>query len=97
MPIDELKLSEMRDYFSHKPVLKAWLFGSQAREDNVSSSDYDILLELDYDQLIGLEFVNMKLELEELLKSKVDLVTLAGISKYILPAVEKERKLIYER
>lgn len=97
MPVDELKLSAIRTYLSHKPVIKAWLFGSQAREENHSSSDFDILLELDYDQLIGLEFINMKLELEELLESHVDLVTTAGISKYILPLVEKERKLIYER
>ncbi|GBD94890.1 hypothetical protein BMS3Abin05_02506 [bacterium BMS3Abin05] len=39
----------------------------------------------------------MKLELQEILKRKADLVSNNAISKYIRPQIEKERYLIYER
>jgi len=39
----------------------------------------------------------MQLELEEILERKVDLVSSKGISKYIKPIVDTEKKLIYAR
>lgn len=38
----------------------------------------------------------MQLNLQELLAKKVDLVSANGISKYIQPIIEKEKKLIYK-
>lgn len=80
-----------------KPVLRAYLFGSQARNESDDNSDVDILVELDYSKPIGLLFVRMQLELEELLKRKVDLLSSKGMSKHIQPFVEQDKILIYEK
>lgn len=39
----------------------------------------------------------MKLELESLLQVKVDLLSDKGMSKYIRPYIEHDKKLIYEK
>jgi len=97
MKISQKSIDKISNYFQDKPILKAYLFGSQIREDARAESDVDILVELDYEQKIGLLFVEMQMELEELLQKKVDLVTTNGISKYIEPIIKNERELIYER
>ena len=83
--------------FKNKPVKKAFLFGSVSRNEEDDLSDVDILVELDYSQPIGLGFVRMKLELEYLLKIKVDLLTSNSVSKYIKPFIDSEKILIYEK
>lgn len=88
---------KIREYLKNKPVFKAYLFGSYAREDASDESDIDILLELDYSKHIGLEYVQMKLDIEKILNKSVDLVTDRALSKYIKPIVDKEKILIYER
>lgn len=84
-------------FFKNQPVKKAFLFGSTARNEDVENSDIDILVELDYSKPIGLGFVKMKLELEDLLNRKVDLLTNRSISKYIKPFIDSEKILIYEK
>lgn len=81
----------------NKPVKRAFLFGSAARGEQDEQSDVDILVELDYSQPIGLGFVRMKLELEDLLKRKVDILTSNSVSKYIQPFIDSEKILIYEK
>jgi uncharacterized protein len=85
------------DYFQNKPVLKAYLFGSYVRGEANEQSDVDILIELDYSQSIGLAFVEMQLDLRNMLSRKVDLVSERGLSKFIKPFIEKEKELIYAR
>jgi uncharacterized protein len=85
------------DYFQNKPVLKAYLFGSYVRGGANEQSDIDILLELDYSQSIGLAFVEMQLDLQNILSRKVDLVSERGLSKFIKPFIEQEKELIYAR
>lgn len=79
------------------PVLKAYLFGSYARGQANLDSDIDILVDLDYTKGIGLKFIQMKLDLEQILNLKVDLVSSTGLSKYIQPIVNAEKKIIYAR
>jgi predicted nucleotidyltransferase len=86
----------IRDYFSSKPVLKAYLFGSYLRNEADSDSDVDILVDLDYSQHIGLGFVQMKLDLEQRLQKPVDLVSSRAVTNRILPYINKDKKLIYE-
>ena len=93
--LDRSKLIAIRNYFKTKPVLKAYLFGSQARESADNQSDFDILVELDYSKRIGLEFIQMQMDLEYLLNSKVDLVSAESLSKHIAPYIDKDKKLIY--
>jgi len=97
MIISGNKISLIQDYFKDKPVLKAYLFGSFARGDADKDSDYDILVELDYSQRIGLEYIQMQLDLASLLKGNVDLVSDKALSNHIRPFVEQEKLLIYER
>ncbi len=97
MNLDQKKIAVIKEYFRTRPVLKAYLFGSFARGQADNTSDIDILVDLDYSQRIGLGFVQMQLELEKLLKTKVDLVSSNGLSKYIKPIVDDEKQLIYAR
>jgi predicted nucleotidyltransferase len=97
MSLEQSKIDSIKKYFKTKPVLRAYLFGSYSRNTNDKDSDVDLLVELDYSQKIGLQFVQMKLDLEQILESKVDLVSSKSLSKHILPQVEKEKSLIYAR
>lgn len=78
-------------------MLTAYIFGSYARGEADAQSDIDILVDLDYTQKIGLEFVQMQIDLEIILKNKVDLVTSNGLFEYIKPIVESKKQLIYAR
>lgn len=60
--------------------MKAYLFGSYVREVADNKSEIDILVDLDYSQKIGLQFIQMKLDLEKLLNKEVDLVSSNGMS-----------------
>ena len=97
MLLELSKIQAIKVYFQNRPVIKAYLFGSYARNEADVDSDIDLLVELDYSQQIGLKFIQMQPELEELLKNKVDLISINGLSEYMKPAIEKERMLIYER
>lgn len=87
----------LQNFFSGKPVKKAFLFGSFARQEAHGESDIDILVELDYSTPIGMKFFSYKDELEELLHRKVDLVTSDGLSRHIKPYIDKDKILIYEK
>ena len=97
MTLDSTKIASIKDYFKTRPVLKAYLFGSYVRGMADNKSDIDILVDLDYSQKIGLQFIQMKLDLEKILNNEVDLVSSNGMSKYIKPLVDVEKRLIYEK
>ena len=97
MTLDNSKIESIKNYFKTRPVLKAYLFGSYVRGVADNKSDIDILVDLDYNQKIGLQFIQMKLDLEKLLNSEVDLISSNGMSKYIKPLVDLEKRLIYEK
>jgi len=67
------------------------IFGSFAREDSRDNSDIDILI--DYNQPIGIEFIDLARELESILDRKVDLVSYNGIKHKYLEEIQKD--LIY--
>lgn len=90
-------IERVEAYFRSRPVLRAWVFGSQARGEATEGSDIDLLVELDDSQPVGLRFVEMGLELSELLGRPVDLVSARGLSPRIRPFIEEEKRLIYER
>jgi predicted nucleotidyltransferase len=69
------------------PISELALFGSYARGDNHEKSDIDILV--DFNGRIGIEFIALAHELEDIFKTKVDLVSRKGIKPYYLPFVEK--------
>ncbi len=85
------------EYFKDKPVLKAYLFGSHVRNQSDIDSDIDILVELDYNEQIGLKYIKMQNDLQMILKSKVDLLSNNAVSKYIRPIIDREKQLIYAK
>lgn len=95
--MSEETINKIRKFFKDKPVIKAYLFGSYARNQQDEKSDIDILVELDYSKKVGIEFIEMQLDLEKLLNNKVDLISAGGLSKYIKPYIERDKVLIYER
>jgi len=97
MKLESQTIKLIGDYFKTSPVLKAYLFGSYSRDDADEKSDVDILVDLDYSIKIGLGFIKMKTDLEKILNKKVDLVSSNGLSTYLKPIIDKEKKLIYAR
>jgi len=87
MKLSKNHIRQIQNYFKTQPVLKAYLFGSYVLGEATEESDVDFLVELDYSQRIGLRYVQMILDLEELLHKKVDLVSEGGLSKYIRPYI----------
>ncbi len=86
------------DYFKTQPVLKAWLFGSYSRNEQRPWSDVDILVQYDRSHPIGLlKIAGMKVDLEDLLNCKVDLVEDGTLRPWAVDSVNRDKKLIYER
>ena len=84
------------DYFKDKPVKSVYLFGSYARGEASEKSDIDLLLDLDYEKRIGLEFARWWLVLEKKFKKKVDLVPLDCAYPKVLEGAEADKILMYE-
>ena len=95
--MSEETVNKIRKFFKDKPVIKAYIFGSYARNEQTETSDIDILVELDHTKPVVLKFFSMQVELEELLHTKVDLISANGVSEFIQPYIEKDKKLIYEK
>lgn len=92
MNVDEIKnkiLPILRKY----GVRKASIFGSAVRGEMKESSDVDILVEIDRDISL-LDFVALKLELEEVLGRRVDLVEYDTIKPRLRDRILKEQVVI---
>jgi predicted nucleotidyltransferase len=74
-------------------VRKASIFGSAVREEMKESSDVDILVEIDRDISL-LDFVALKLELEDALGRRVDLVEYDTIKPRLRDRILKEQVVI---
>tara|TARA_Y100000310_G_scaffold134486_1_gene133425 strand:+ start:620 stop:913 length:294 start_codon:yes stop_codon:yes gene_type:complete len=68
-------------------IKKAGIFGSLVTGQQKKSSDIDILVEPP--KSMGLEFVGMKIDLENQLKKKVDLVTYRSVHPYLRKSIMK--------
>ena len=86
----------IHDFLRTQPIFKAYVFGSYSRSEEKADSDIDILLELE-DHVDLYQFILIKIELERLLKKKVDLVSNNGLSPRLKPYIDKEKILIYEK
>ena len=78
--------------------MKAWLFGSYARDEQSDDSDIDILVEFDHSSPIGLfAYARMWRELKEKLGRDVDLVEDGTMRPLIAEDADYDKQLIYER
>ncbi len=75
-------------------VKRAGLFGSYAKGENTETSDIDILVELG-GNISLLEFVRIKLALEDHLNRKVDLVEYQAIKPRLKERILSEELRIY--
>lgn len=90
--------AKISDYFSTKPVVKAFVFGSFARGENGPDSDIDILVTFDPEAGVSLfDHMKMTYELEDILGVDVDLVTEGTLLPRIAKSADKEKILVYER
>jgi len=92
--LDDIKLILVKSKKSLKSKYKIkslGIFGSYSRGEAKEESDIDILVE--FEEPIGLEFIDLADELEHILNHKVDLVSKSGIRDKYLQYVQKE--LIY--
>ncbi|OQX80600.1 MAG: hypothetical protein B6D56_04545 [Candidatus Omnitrophica bacterium 4484_70.1] len=74
-------------------VKRVGLFGSCVRGDMREDSDIDILVEIEKDISL-LDFVGLKLEIEEALGRKVDLVEYSTIKPSLREKILKEQVVI---
>ena len=77
-------------------VVKAGIFGSYATGEAKENSDVDLLVELKDDKSL-LDLVGLKLELEDVLGRKVDVLTYDAIYPPLRDIILNEQKLIYEK
>lgn len=96
MRLSEQELDIIRQFFSTKPVLKAYLFGSYARGEADAESDVDLLVDIDYEQF-SMSFFSLPELLAEALGKKVDLLSSRGLHPIYQPFIEADKQLIYER
>ena len=71
-------------------IVKAGIFGSYAKGESKRGSDIDILVDIKKDISL-LDFIGIKLELEEVLKKKVDLVEYSTIKPLIRERILHEQ------
>jgi predicted nucleotidyltransferase len=69
------------------PISELGFFGSYVRGDYNEQSDIDILV--DFDGAVGIGFIKLAHELEDIFRNKVDLVSRKGFKPAYLPFVEK--------
>ncbi len=72
---------------------KIEIFGSYARGEAKPGSDIDIMVEFEKRKSL-LELVGIEQELEDVLGIKVDLLTRAFISPYLIDRIDKESKVV---
>ncbi len=77
--------------FQAYPIRSMAILGSYSREENTADSDLDILVE--FNDKIGIRFVDLADEIEKIVGLKVDLVSRNGIKEGYLHAIDFD--LIY--
>ena len=88
MSVEEIK-NKIKPVLKRNGILKAGIFGSFSRGESSSESDIDILVKIEKNISL-LDFIGIKLELEDVLGKKVDLVEYDAIKPSIRENILKE-------
>jgi len=83
-------LKQSRSQLRKLGVKRIGLFGSIVRGDQRNSSDIDLLVEFAPQKKTFDNFMELSFFLEDILKSRIDLVTKESLSPYIGPHILKE-------
>lgn len=89
--LSEIKqvLAQLKPELSRRfHVQSIGLFGSVVRDDFSPSSDIDIIV--DFNQPIGIEFIDLAQYIEQRLQKKVDLVSRKGVKDKYFKVIERE-------
>ena len=86
---------QIDEFCQRHHISKLTLFGSVLRNDFNAESDIDILVEFEPDQIPGLAFFDMEVELTQILGRKVDLNTPGFLSPKIREIVQQEAVFQY--
>lgn len=90
--IRETLLRHRKSLCSRYPIKSIGLFGSVVRDDFSEESDIDIIVE--FSGPIGIRFIALADELDQILGRKVDLVSRRGVKQKYLNAIEREVQLV---
>ena len=90
--IEELK-QKILPILQRYNIKKAGLFGSCVRGEMSEDSDVDILVEIE-DDISLLDFVGIKLDLEDALRRKVDLIEYNSIKPLLKESILAEQVII---
>ena len=83
-------LYQSRSQLRKLGVKRIGLFGSFLRGEQRNSSDIDLLVEFEPQKKTFDNFMELSFFLEDILKSRIDLVTKESLSPYIGPHILKE-------
>lgn len=89
MNLEEIK-NKILPILKRYGIKKAGIFGSLVRGEAKEGSDIDILVEITRDDISLLDFVGIKLEIEEAIGKKVDLVEYSAIKPIIKKQILSE-------
>lgn len=76
------------ELFRKYPIKTLALFGSHSRGDFKESSDVDVLA--DFFQPVGIEFIRLSHELEDILNKNVDLVSKNAVKEKYMKFIQKD-------
>lgn len=93
MSIADIK-NKIKPILKRNDVKKAAIFGSAARGEFKKNSDIDILIEYKNDDKSLLDLSGLKIELEEKLDRKVDILTYDAIHPLLKDIILREQKPI---
>ena len=77
---------------SNSPIKSLAIFGSYARNEGREDSDLDLLVE--FNDKIGIRFIDLADEIERLLGIKVDLVSRNGIKDKYFQEIKSDLKYV---
>ena len=97
--MDNSQIASVNSIFASYPVKRAAVFGSRARGDENSESDFDYIIEFD-PEVTSTQYFDLWDSLEHVLGSNVDILTpqaLGQLPSSIKSKIEKELTWLYER
>lgn len=95
MKLQHIK-AKITPILKNQGVLKAAIFGSYATGEAKPTSDVDLLVELEGRKSL-FDLVGLKLDLEDALNKKVDLITYNSIHPALKDIILNEQRIIYEK